>query len=225
MEPFPSLETTMRSEGTEPASGAASQPIDAQAQTSEPTGEILPVSRADVEVEATIATGEMDTLILDQAMLAAACELLPDRLAMLTVLPLQLRLVYTVGQRAGQEFGVEQASDLAATLGLGAASQVVERVVRGTLGSVAGGLFGGLLGGATGIAAGAAVTFATTYALGHAAEQYYAQGRRLSAGDVQALFTRFQDEAKDIFPRVEQRIRELASGDQLDAVLKTIRGT
>jgi uncharacterized protein (DUF697 family) len=208
----------MMSEGTEPTAGAA-QPIETQAEATGTTEEVVPVPRGDVEVEATFATGEMDSLILDQAMLAAACELLPDRLAMLTVLPLQLRLVYTVGQRSGQ------ASDLVATLGIGAASQMVEGFVRGTLGSVAGGLFGGLLGSATGIAAGAAVTFATTYALGHAAEQYYAQGRRLSAADLRALFTRFQGEAKDIYPRVEQRIRELASGNQMDAVLKTIRGT
>jgi uncharacterized protein (DUF697 family) len=214
----------MMSEGTEPTAGAA-QPIETQAEATGTTEEVVPVPRGDVEVEATFATGEMDSLILDQAMLAAACELLPDRLAMLTVLPLQLRLVYTVGQRSGQEFGFDQASDLVATLGIGAASQMVEGFVRGTLGSVAGGLFGGLLGSATGIAAGAAVTFATTYALGHAAEQYYAQGRRLSAADLRALFTRFQGEAKDIYPRVEQRIRELASGNQMDAVLKTIRGT
>jgi uncharacterized protein (DUF697 family) len=188
-------------------------------------GEVVPLPRADLEVKADVATGEIDTLILDQAMLAAACELLPDRLATLTILPLQLRLVYTVGQRAGQEFGLDQATDLAATLGIGAASQVVERVVRGTLGSVAGGLFGGLLGSATGIAAGAAVTFASTYALGHAAEQYYAQGRQLSTADIRALFARFQDEARDIYPRAEERIRELASGNQLDSVLKTIRGT
>lgn len=224
MASFPSPEYNIMSEGTDPTASAA-HPIDPQAETTGTTEEVAPVPRGDVEVEATFATGEMDTLILDQAMLAAACELLPGRLALLTVLPLQLRLVYTVGQRAGQEFGVEQASDLAATLGIGAASQVVEGIVRGTLGGVAGGLFGGLLGSATGIAAGAAVTFASTYALGHASEQYYAQGRRLSAADLRALFTRFQGEAKDLYPRVEQRIRELASGNQLDAVLKTIRAT
>ncbi|MGQ0649757.1 MAG: GTPase, partial [Gemmatimonadaceae bacterium] len=94
-----------------------------------------------------------------------------------------------------------------------------------TLGGVAGGLLGGLLGGAAGIAVGAAITFASTYALGHVAEQYYAQGRQLSAGDLKALFTRFQGEANDLYPRVEQRIRDLASGNGFDSVLRTIRGT
>src|SRR6185369_6707408 len=59
-----------------------------------------------------------------------------------------------------------------------------------------------LLRGATGLAAGTAVTFAATYALGHAAKQYYAQGRKLSADDLRALFTRFQGEAQGLLPQV-----------------------
>jgi len=218
----------MTSENTNPTEQPATngdESLEPVPVTAEESAAIVPLPSSRGDLDAATATKELDTLILDQAMLAAACELLPDRLATLTVLPLQLRLVYTVGQRAGQEFGVEQATDLVAALGFGAASQLVESVVRGTIGSVAGGLFGGLLGRATGVAAGAAVTFASTYALGHAAEQYYAQGRQLSTADLKALFARLQDEATRIYPRVEQRIRELANGNQLDSVLKTIRGT
>lgn len=218
----------MTSEGAGPVErvpNAGERPVEAEGATQEEAAAVIPIEPRALEAKADVATGGLDSLILDQAMLTAACELLPDRLATLTVLPLQLRLVYTVGQRSGQEFGLDQAKDLAAALGIGAATQMVESVVRGTLGSVAGGLFGGLLGSATGIAAGAAVTFASTYALGHAAEQYYAQGRQLSTADLRALFARFQEEAKDMYPRVEQRIRELAAGNQLDSVLKTIRGT
>ena len=135
-------------------------------------------------------------------MLTAALELLPDRLANVAILPLQLRLVYEIGQRHGQQLDANQVKDLAGTFGLGAAAQVVEGLVRKVLGGVASGLLGGLLGGATGLAAGAAVTFAATYALGHAAEQYYAQGRKLSAEDLRALFTRFQGEAQALLPQV-----------------------
>ncbi|MGQ0648137.1 MAG: GTPase, partial [Gemmatimonadaceae bacterium] len=127
---------------------------------------------APLPIGARATTDDPGTLILDQAMLTAACELLPDRLATLSILPLQLRLVYTIGQRNGQPLDMSQAKDLAAALGIGAAAQVMERVVRQTLGGVAGGLLGGLLGGAAGIAVGAAITFASTYALGHVAEQY-----------------------------------------------------
>lgn len=166
------------------------------------------------------ATGDNDTFILDQAMMSGAAALLPDRLAGLAILPLQLRMVYQIGQRHGQQFDMSQAKDLAAALGIGAAGQVMEGIVRGVLGSVGRGLLGGLFGGAAGAAAGVTVTFATTYALGHAAEQYYAQGRSLSTADLKALFTRFQGEATTIFPRVESRIRELAAGTSVESLLR-----
>lgn len=170
--------------------------------------------------------GVLDKYILDQAMLTAALEILPDRLANLGILPLQLRLVHHIGQSHGlQQIDAAQVKDLVATLGLGAAAQVLEKVVRRTLGGLAGGLLGGLgglVGGAAGMASGAAVTFAATYALGHVADQYYAQGRELSAEDLKALFTRFRADATTIFPRVEARIRELAQGGSLSNVLRSV---
>jgi uncharacterized protein (DUF697 family)/tellurite resistance protein len=153
---------------------------------------------------------ELDQLILQQAMITGAVELLPDKLATIAILPLQLRLVYRIGRHFGQPLDASQVKDLAATLGLGAASQVMERVVRRAVGGVAGGLLGGLLGGASGLAAGVAVTFASTYALGHAAKQYYAQGRRISGADLRALFERFQEDAKTLFPKVQDEIQTQA---------------
>jgi len=170
------------------------------------------------------APNDIDHHILDQAILTAAMELLPDRLANLAILPLQLRMVYGIGQKHGQKLDARQVADLAATLGIGAVAQVFEKVVRRALGGIAGGLLGGLLGGAGGVAAGAAVTFASTYALGHAAEQYYAQNRSLSVADMKTLFTRFQSEAKEMYPRVQDRIRQRASGTSLSSVMQSIRG-
>ena len=167
----------------------------------------------------------IEDLILKQAMLTGALEILPEGLANIAILPLQLRLVYQIGQRHGQQLDASQVKDLAGTLGIGAAAQVMEGVVRKALGGVAKGLLGGLLGGATGIAAGAAVTFAATYALGHVANQYYAQGRRLSTADLQALFTRFQGDAKTIYPRVQDQIQAQARSLNLQSLLGTIRGT
>lgn len=159
------------------------------------------------------AQGEaaLDEMILQQAILTGAVEILPDRLANIAVLPLQLRLVYRIGQHYGQQLDGNQVKDLAVTLGLGTAAQAMEGVVLKLVGGLAGGLLGGLVGGASRIAAGAAVTFATTYALGHVAKQYYAQGRHLSAGDLRGLFQRFKEEANTIYPRVEQQIRSKAS--------------
>jgi uncharacterized protein (DUF697 family) len=156
-------------------------------------------------------------------MITSAVELLPDKLANVVILPLQLRLVYQIGQHYGQKLDADQIKDLAGTLGLGAAAQVMEGVVRKLVGGVAGGLFGRLVGGAGGVAAGAAVTFAATYALGHVAQQYYAQGRRLSAQDLRALFQRFQEEAKDLFPKMRDEIQAQAKTLDLRGLVQGIR--
>jgi uncharacterized protein (DUF697 family) len=166
----------------------------------------------------------LDDLILRQAMLAGALELLPERLANMAIIPIQLRLVYQIGQRHGQQLDASQIKDLAGTLGIGAAAQVMEGVVRGVLGGLARGILGGVLGGATGVAAGAAVSFAATYALGHVAQKYYAQGRKLSPDDLRALFARFQQEARALFPSVQSQIQNQARTLNLQTVMATIQG-
>jgi len=94
----------------------------------------------------------------------------------------------------------------------------------GLAGGLARGLLGGLVGGATRVAAGAAITFSATYALGHAADQYYAQGRRLSRDDLLALFERFKQDARTIYPRVRSRIEDRAGSLDLRGLLAGLRG-
>ena len=170
------------------------------------------------------ADADVSDLILRQAILTGALEILPDRLANIAILPLQLRLVYQIGQRHGQQLDGRQVKGLAATLGIGAAAQALEGVVMKVVGGVAGGLLGGLLGGATRVATGAAVTFAATYALGHVAEQYYEQGRRLSADELKALFARFRQEAGTIYPRVREQIESEAGSLDMSKVLAMVQG-
>lgn len=206
--------------------GIATAEMSAIASVATLTGKVMPppVPTDAQSPSQPPAPGELDAMILDQAILTAAMEVLPDRLSNMAILPLQLRMVYTIGQRYGQQMNAAQVKDLAATFGLGAAAQFMESIVRKTFGGLAGGLLGSLLGGATGLAAGAAVSFAATYALGHASAQYYAQGRRLSAADMKALFTRFQKEAETLYPRVQDRIQSVAKGTNLQSVLGTLRG-
>ena len=167
---------------------------------------------------------DLEQMILQQAMLAGAVELLPDRLANLVILPLQLRLVYQIGRKYGQQLDANQIKDLAGTLGIGAAAQALEGVVSKLVRGLAGGLLGGIVGGAGGIAAGAAVTFASTYALGHVAQRYYAQNRRLSTTDLRELFQKFQEDARGIFPRVQNEIQSRAKTLNLPGLLDAIRG-
>ena len=170
------------------------------------------------------ADPDLEQMILQQAMLAGAVELLPDRLANLVILPLQLRLVFQIGRKYGQQLDVNQIKDLAGTLGIGAAAQAIEGVVSKLVRGVAGGLLGGIIGGAGGIAAGAAVTFSATYALGHVAQRYYAQNRKLSTADLRELFQKFQDDARGIFPRVQNEIQARAKTLNLPNLLAAIRG-
>ena len=58
--------------------------------------------------------GSVDEFILQQSILTGALEILPDRLANIAILPLQLLLVYQIGQRRGQKLDVNQVKDLAA---------------------------------------------------------------------------------------------------------------
>ncbi len=181
-----------------------------------------PLMAATSQASGTPAGDELDTYILDQAMLTAALELLPDRLANIAILPLQLRMVYHIGQQYGQQTDANQIKDLAATFGLGAAAQIMESVVRKAFGGIASGLLGGLFGGAAGLAAGGAVTFAATYALGRASQQYYAQNRSLSTADMKALFARFQGEATTMYPKVQGRITTLAQGTSLASIMQSV---
>jgi len=187
------------------------------------------VAAAPVAPAAQVGTGApppvagLDDFIVQQAIIAGALELLPEGLANIAILPVQLRMVYQIGQRHGQQLDANQIKDLVGTLGIGAAAQVVEGAVRKLFGGLTKGLLGGLVGGATGVAAGAAVTFATTYALGHVAKQYYAQGRRLSTEDLRALFARFQEEAKALFPKVQDQVQAQAKSLNLQSLLASFR--
>jgi uncharacterized membrane protein YebE (DUF533 family) len=170
----------------------------------------------------------LDRLILQYAILAGAAELLPQTAASIVVIPLQLKLVYEIGQRNGVAQAQDQARELLAVFGIGATSQVVESLARRVLGGVVkrvggGGLFGGLLGDAAEAATGTLVSFATTYALGHSAQVYYERGRNLSQADLQQLFRRFKDDAGTIYPKVEQEIREQAQKLDMEGLLAKIR--
>ena len=203
--------------------GVATAEMSAIASVATLTGQVMAPPVPSTATAQPPAPGDLDAMILDQAILTAALEVLPDRLSNMAILPLQLRMVYTIGQRYGQQLDASQVKDLAATFGIGAAAQFMESIVRKTFGALAGGVLGSMMGGATGVAAGATLSFGATYALGHAATQYYAQGRSLSNADMTALFTRFQKEAETLFPKVQERVQSVAKSTNLQSVLGTLR--
>lgn len=170
----------------------------------------------------------LDELIRKQALLTGALELLPQNLATLAIIPLQMRLVYAIGTDFGHKLDPGQIKDLLGAMGIGAAAQVLDGMARRILGGLGrgmlGGTIGGIVGGAAGAAAGAGVAFATTYALGHVAKQYYSQGRQLSKDDLRALFEGFRADAEQLLPKVQEEIHAQAQHLDIKRIVASIRG-
>lgn len=132
---------------------------------------------------------DTDALIRRYATITAAMEMLPDGVASLGILPLQLRLMYLVGNQHGYKLDSRHLMEFAATFGIGIVAQTVEAAIRKMTG----------LGGVFGIAAAAAATFATTYALGKVANVYYGGGRKLDLGMLRSKFSEYRDCAKGVY--------------------------
>ena len=162
---------------------------------------------------ATMTGAELDKMVLNYAILNGALELLPQNLASMAIIPLQMKMVYRIGKAHGFELDRGHVKDFLATVGVGLTSQYLEqfgrKLVGGLLGKLAGGI-GRSLGSA---ATGAGVSFASTYALGQVAKRYYAGGRALSTDMLRQAFADVLGEAKGLqtryLPEIEQRARTL----------------
>lgn len=171
------------------------------------------------------ADAELDKMILQASILNGALELLPQSIATMAIIPLQMKLVYKIGRAHGYEADKSQIRDLLATLGVGLTGQYLEQVGRkllgGLFGRVAGGLAGSLASGATG----AMFSFATTYAIGQVARRYYAGGRVMSAELIQRTFSEMLAQGKalqaEYVPQIQQRARNL----DVAKIVQTVRGS
>jgi uncharacterized protein (DUF697 family) len=159
----------------------------------------------------SLSQAEYDKLILDASITNAALELLPESIASMAIIPLQLRLVYRIGKSYGYPMDMSQAKDFIATLGVGLTGQYVEQLGRRLLGGLLGGLAGGL-GRAVGHqAASSGMAFATTYALGRLAQRYYAAGRSMDTAMLKETFAALVQEARGMVPQYRQQIEQQAS--------------
>ncbi|HEX7374373.1 MAG TPA: DUF533 domain-containing protein [Steroidobacteraceae bacterium] len=158
-----------------------------------------------------LAAADYDKMILDASIMNAALELLPESIASMAIIPLQMRLVYRIGKSYGYPMDMSQAKDFVATLGVGLTGQYVEQLGRRLLGGLLGGLAGGL-GRAVGRqAASSGMSFATTYALGRVAQRYYASGRNLDTAMLKETFTSLVTEARGLAPQYRRQIEQQAS--------------
>ena len=165
---------------------------------------------------------EIDQRILSAAIMNGALELLPQSLASMAIIPLQMKLVYDIGTRFGYELDRGHVKDLLATMGAGVTGQYLESIGRKLLGGVFGKAVGGMVGGLAKGATGMAFSFSTTWAIGQVARRYYAGGRTMDAELLKETFAAMMDEAKALqsrhAPQIAQQAKSIDTGKLLELV-------
>ena len=197
---------------TQASAAAATADAVASAAASDPDP-VAPVGAAAGTVlgKASLSQAELDKLVLNASVTNAALEILPESIATMAIIPLQMRLVYRIGRSYGYPMDMSNAKDFAATLGIGLTGQYLEQVGRKLLGGLLGGLAGGLGRSVGHQAASSGLAFATTYALGRVAQRYYEGGRTLDGAALKETFTALLAEARGMAPQYRQQIEQTAS--------------
>jgi uncharacterized protein (DUF697 family)/tellurite resistance protein len=168
--------------------------------------------------------GALDAKILNYAILNGALELLPESLATMAIIPLQMKLVYEVGVAHGYALDRGHVTELLATVGVGVTGQAVEQVGRKILGGILGSIGGRMLGGLGRQAASSGVAFATTYALGQVAKEYYASGRKIDAAQLKQVFQRMMEEARGLAGNYSGQMAEKARTLDMSKVISMVKG-
>lgn len=172
----------------------------------------------------SLPPAEMDRKILQASIMNGAIELLPENLSTLAIIPLQMRLVYQIGQSYGYELDRGHIKDFLATLGVGLTSQYLEQAGRKLLSGLLGKAGKGLMGGLGRQAVSSGMSFAATYALGHVANQYYAGGRTLSTDMLKDAYQHVMQDGQQLQARYLPQMQ--ATARQLDTakILSMVRG-
>lgn len=157
-----------------------------------------------------VDTEAIDKMILNYSILNGALEILPQNLATMAILPLQMRMVYRVGKHYGYTLDRGHIRDFLATAGAGIAAQAVEGMARRLLGGLAGQFLGGFGRSLVDNGTGAAFTFASTYAIGQLANRYYAGGRKMETAVLKDTYLRLLEEGKRLFGIHASEVRDRA---------------
>jgi uncharacterized protein (DUF697 family)/tellurite resistance protein len=212
--PEPAVDTGGTGAATAPAAGAAGA-VAAGAGGGSLTGTVTGRS--------SMTDAEMDKTILNASITNAALELLPESLASMAIIPLQVRLVHRIGKSHGYPMDTSNAKDFIATLGVGLTGQYLEQFGRKLLGGLLGGIGGGLGRGLGRQAASSGMSFATTYAIGRVAQRYYADGRTMDGAALKQTFTSLLAEARGLAPAYQAQIEQKASTIDLKSLASLVR--
>ena len=167
---------------------------------------------------------DVDRSILKSSILNGALELLPQSWASMAIIPLQIKMVYSIGRGYGYELDQGHIRELMATIGVGLTSQYLEQFGRKLLGGLFGGVAGGFgkqLGKAT---TSIAFSFATTYALGQVAKSYYSGGRVMNASLLRESFQNILEPAKKLQSQYIPQIQQRASNLDMSEIMNVVRG-
>ncbi len=183
---------------------------------------VPPVTAAAPAAAAALAATQ-DKSILNYALLCGALELLPQSWASMAIIPLQIKLVYSIGKAHGVSLDQGHIKEFIAAAGVGLTSQYLEQFGRKLLGGLLGKAAGKTFGKVGSAATGMAFSFATTYALGQVAQRYYAGGRVMSTALLRETFQGLLGPAKQLqtqyLPQIEQKAATLDAG-QITALLR-----
>lgn len=184
---------------------------------------VTPAGPVPAAVQAAAANTEaLDRSILQYAILNGALELLPQSWASMAIIPLQMKMVYRIGQAHGHTLDKGHIKEFIAAAGVGLTSQYLEQFGRKLLGGLLGKVGGGIGRGVGSAATGIAFSFASTYALGQLAKRYYGGGRQMNTAVLQQTFQSLLGPAKDLqqqyLPQIQDKARTLDAGQILQMV-------
>jgi uncharacterized protein (DUF697 family) len=173
---------------------------------------------------ATVDEAELDSAIMNASVINGALELLPESLSTMAIIPLQMKLVYRIGQAYGYELDRGHIKDFLATAGVGMTSQFLEQAGRKLLGGLLGKLGGGIARGVGKQAVSSGMSFASTYALGQVAKRYYAGGRSLSTQMLKDSYASVMQEGRQLQTQYLPAIQEKARTLDATKILAMVRG-
>jgi uncharacterized protein (DUF697 family) len=207
------------------ASAASAGPL-AHTTPAVPAAPIAPITTATSAAPSAPAVDNaaIDRSILNYAILNGALELLPQSWASMAIIPLQIKMVYRVGQAHGVSLDQGHIKEFIAAAGVGLTSQYIEEFGRKLLGGLLGKAGGKLLGGIGSQATGMAFSFASTYALGHLAKRYYAGGRVMSTDLLRQTYQGLLGSGKTLQQQHLGDIRARASTLDAGEVMRMVRG-
>ena len=165
---------------------------------------------------------ELDQSILNYALLNGALELLPQSWASMAIIPLQIKMIYSIGKAYGVTLDQGHIKEFIAAAGVGLTSQYLEQFGRKLLGGLLGKMAGKTAGKIGRAATGMAI-FPRRPTLGSSAKNYHAGGRQMNGELLRETYQSLLGPARELQTRYLPQIEEKAATLDASQVMAMIR--